>query len=448
MLAQLAPSWSAHEAAEVSVAADHIIAPDRRAELKLALGLPLDDGVLWALLGDDIGTRARLRWWSGRIAQLASRLSRPMVDFALEGASRELPQDEESALAALERWGDGWQPDAPRSPAGATVAAASTGPMTPQEQQQSWLLMGRIPRSDDDPATELLRELDRAANPAADAWRSDYDRARALLPVIAQLPPRELPRVWPVANSISDGYDRSLPMAALALRTEGADRRRALQAAVEALLSPSSANGDRRANTIEQVAHLLSSENVSRLLEGIVEFDEWGRIRALKAVFPHVEHEHLPAALAAVDELTNDSSKSELLQLLQGPFEGDDVGVVVEAIGRLADERERVPALVAIASAAAGQPDRLIDAAERLPPGDRATVLSRLLRTDPQPGRLMPLIRQGIVDHLHRGPKVPRAAVLAFLGDPHLLGGPVLDGDTTGQIARTCVEVCRDWPWR
>src|SRR5207248_4605961 len=127
-------------------------------------------------------------------------------------------------------------------------------------------------------------------------------------------------------NSIADGWCRSLPMAALALRTEGADRQRALQAGVEALLTPGPANGDRRANIIEQVAHLLSSENVPRLLEGIVAFDEWGRIRALKAVFPRVEHEHLPAALAAVDDLTNDSSKSELLQLLPGPFDEDDVG--------------------------------------------------------------------------------------------------------------------------
>ena len=371
-----------------------------------------------------------------------------MVEYALEGAGRELPPDEKSALAALESWGDGRQADGPRSAAGAAVGAASTGPMTQQRQERSWLLMGRAPRSDDDPATDLLRELDRAANLPGDAERRDYDRASALLPVIAQLPPRELPRVWPAANSIADGWDRSLPMAALALRTEGADCQRALAAAIEALLTPGPANGDRRANIIEQVAHLLSAEHVSRLLEGVVGFDEWGRIRALKAVFPHVEHEHLPAALAAVDKLTNDSSKSELLQLLHGPFEGDDVGAVVEAIGRLADERERVPALVAITSAAAGQPDRLIDAAKQLPPGDRATVLSRLVRTDPQPGRLMPLVRQGIVDHLHRGPKVPRASVLAFLADPHLLGEPVLDGDTAGQIARTCVEVCRDWPWR
>ena len=49
----------------------------------------------------------------------------------------------------------------------------------------------------------------------------------------------------------------------------------------EALLTPGPANGDRRANIIEQVAHLLSSENVPRLLEGIVAFDESGEVRTL-----------------------------------------------------------------------------------------------------------------------------------------------------------------------
>ena len=225
---------------------------------------------------------------------------------------------------------------------------------------------------------------------------------------------------------IGDGWYRSQPLAGIALRFGGEPRERAASAAVDALLEPGPASADYRASIVEQLASVLSPPLISRLLIGIQSFEEWGRIRALKALFPVARSEHLGAALDAIRNLSNDKSKAELLPLLLDTVDDKQLVPIVDAAETITDPLVRVPVLEAIASRVKGSAhDRVVTAASRLPsPEHHARVLARLLSISPQRAPLVTQVRRQLADYLHDGPRSTRADLLKFLNDRHVVGQP------------------------
>jgi hypothetical protein len=308
-----------------------------------------------------------------------------------------------------------------------------------------------MPLPPDADARPLVEELTRIADRLGSEPKVGVRASvAALCVVVAQLPSPCLEQVWPLLGLIQDGWYRSQVLVALALRSEGAERDRAGRAAVEALLEPGPADADHRAMIVEEAASILSPELVTHLLEGAAEFEERGRIRALKALFPLVRTEQLDTALTHVRRLSNDSSRADLLRLLDvGALDAAALDAVIVVVNEITNELHRVSALVALAEGTTiPLLDGLVAAAARLTlAADRAKVMARLLSAPAHADALLPHVRRDLVDHLHCATVATRADVLQLLADPYLFEEPVVDSATARRAIDAAVAVCRDWQW-
>ncbi|UFS69449.1 TIR domain-containing protein [Geomonas sp. RF6] len=437
LLALLVPSLFPGELSELRA----VIEKSRPSQLSvrmvlLELGLPLTDRDVEALF-EEILERRRLHYgnerWPSEFAKLAPHLPEAIVTRALDHA-KEISNEESWALADLQSIG-GSEGGADTFPGATDHGDSGMG--------SSWLLKTGAPPMD---AEQLSLELQRV-----EQLPSEREKTHALLPLISQLPVANLHEPWRIAAGIHDGWYRSQPLAALSLRLAGGERDRAASEAVAALLEPGPANADRRACIIEQLVPVLTLSLVTRLLHGVAAFEEWGRIRALKAFFPLVQSDNLEDALAAVRGVTNDSTKAELLQLLVRPFGEDEMLKIAEAAEEIADESCRVPLLELISGHVFGRAhDTAWAAAKRLSLSrDRAKVMARLLpAAASKKEALLALVRGELADALHHGPQESRAQVLSFLADRHLFAGPVLDAVTVEGVIQAANEICSEWPWQ
>jgi hypothetical protein len=440
LLEPLVPSMSPREIAALREVIERVPTSTPAAQVMLELGLPLTDADIQELFAGVL--ERRNKWysqeqWLIELARLAPQLPAALVTRALTEAAQ-LTQGESEQLVRLEARGEANGRDQPSS------SPFYVTPPGRNASRQSWLLAPDAPTLS---AAQIRAELDRIKNLADDAaFRRDSAKSDALRGIIGQASEGDVDEIELVAASVGDGWYRSLPLAALALRFGGDQL---ASNAVDALLEPGPANADRRAAIIEQLVPVLTARLVSRLLTAVQSYEEWGRIRALKALMPRAAPESLSTALEAIRSLTNDSSKAELLPLLVNSVDEQQLSAVIDVAEGIDDESFRLSVLQLLASRVKGPAhERVLAAAQRLKLSEhRVRVLARLLPSSPERDTLVTRVRRELSDYLHQGPRSTRPAVLELLTDPHVAGAPVLDQPTLQGVVLAATDVCRNWPW-
>jgi hypothetical protein len=299
--------------------------------------------------------------------------------------------------------------------------------------------------------TTLQTELERVTQITDESaiWAAQK-KAYALELLIPRLiSPNHLEEALGIAQQIPDGWCRSQPLLALAMRFESNRREQILQEAVDAVLEPGPANGDRRAAVIEQMVSVLTIPLLKKVLDGVQVFDEWGRIRALKAIFPRIETELLSPALEAIRVLSNDDTKRELIGLIANKLTCDWVASVLEICEDITDEEQRTAVLEVIAPIAqANDRETILRMQESLSSaGYRVRVLAKLLLPEPNSKQLLRLIRRELLEHLEHGVFTSRSEVLQFLSIKYIFTEPILDYETLSRIIDDSQKICQIWRW-
>lgn len=445
LLEELNPSLSPQDLAVLREVIERTPTDTPTARIMLDLDLPLTDADVVELF--DQVVEERKQWygedqWPREIAKLAPHLPATLLATALaEGAH----------LMAARAWP---LTELEANVTGQAISGRDLGGPA-QDDAASPDDGGADANRPPDPGAslrggELRAELERirGLTDKSPIWK-DRAQTYALLPIIAELPEAEVDEAWGIAAAIGDGWYRSQPLAALARRLSGDRRERAASEAIDALLEPGPANADRRAFVIENLIPVLSAGLVARLFAGVQSFEEWGRIRALKALFLVARPEHLEAALDATRNLSNDRSKAELLPLLVSSADDEQLMAIGEAAETIGEESARVKVLESITSNVRDRAaPRVLSAVERLTlPEHRARVRARLLSVGPDRDGLLADVRRDLVEHLHHGPRSTRVHLLQFLADRHVVAEPVLDEATIRGVVQAATDVCRHWPW-
>jgi hypothetical protein len=173
-------------------------------------------------------------------------------------------------------------------------------------------------------------------------------------------------------------------------------------------------------------------------------YEEWSRLRALKAICRHIRKGLIRPSLAAVDGFTNSTAKRELLVLLAGLLDGESISAALEVCGRISDEEQRTCAMKALAAKTIvtyqAEILRAIDGLSSA--GNRARALASLLGPDSIAPEILARVRREMLYHLRHAPFTCRLDIFEFLSHSEVFREPVLDQNTLTLIANDCADIC------
>jgi hypothetical protein len=293
---------------------------------------------------------------------------------------------------------------------------------------------------------EIDAELERIAGIEREpAWRADREKSDALYRYLPLLSPRQLNRVRAIARDMSRGWERALTLIGVAARMEGDGQQQVLEETLTALAEPGP-NDDRRAAIVERIAPLAGASVMRHTMDAALQYEEWSRIRALKALLPFTSGQLLDDAVAAIAAFANDSSKRELLQC--APSMPDATArIAVDLVAKMGDRSEKTGALVLLAARVPKQLlGALFDQASGLEPHQRARLEATILAIAPETPDLKECLKRDIVHFLRDGNGVTRDEVLRFLGDPLIWWPPLFDPSLLLEISTWAERICA-WKW-